>query len=81
MAVETINAIRSVMEAVTIARQARRDGLVIPITPCVQVDPEGKVITCSKVDPNLSTLCTDPDGLLSTQKGMECPLQRGLLRK
>lgn len=80
MTVETINAIRSVGEAVTVARQAQRAGLALPITPC-RTDMGGKVVICPNVDPKLSTLCTNPDGLLSSQKGLECPLQRGLLHK
>lgn len=77
MSVETGSTIRSITEAITAARQAKRAGLVIPIEPCVKMGSEGKVITCSNVDPTLSTLCTDSDGI--DGRTLQCPKQRGQL--
>lgn len=79
---ENTVAVRSVTEAIIVARQAIRDHQVIPISPCVQVDSAGAVMRiCPKLDQTGRTLCKDPDGPLPTNGRLECPLQYGQLTK
>jgi|GEM_PF-3510979 hypothetical protein len=79
MTVENLVAMRSIAEAVVIARKAQGTGAAIPISPCVKVDQKGQTITCSNLDPTLKTLCTDPDGLMTERGVLVCPKQRGTL--
>lgn len=74
MTVEIQHAISSITEAKLVARKAEG---IIPIAPCVQIDSEEQ----AKICPNLDKikLCTDPDGVLSDGKVLQCPKQRGSL--
>lgn len=79
MAVENGREISSITEAMILVKRAKRGEEVLSIFPCVQVDDKDKEIKCPKLDPTLDTLCKHPDGLLSTGRIVECPLQNGVL--
>lgn len=70
--------IHSIREAVMIIRQAIRDGRDIPVAPCARPDSTGRIITCPKLDLKAGN-CTDSDGPLPSNGGLECPLQKGRL--
>ncbi|MBU1032189.1 hypothetical protein KKE03_04710 [Patescibacteria group bacterium] len=80
MSTENGTAIRSLTEAVILARQAKKDGRVIPIVPCVRLDSTtGSVNICPNMDPKLVTLCKDPDGVMLDNGALQCPMQKGTL--
>ena len=79
MTIENLEIIRSVTEAIIAARQAQKAGLIIPIEPCVQVSTTGGISTCKDLDPQLGTLCKNPEGVIPDGRAVLCPRQKGQL--
>lgn len=71
--------LKSIIQTIVTIRQAKESDKSIVMNPCMQTDAAGNIKYCPKYNQKPSIICSDSDGLLSMNDGLECPLQKGAL--
>lgn len=77
--VATHEVIQSVPQAMALLAQMAGGGSV-RIEPCVNPGPRDSTLMCRYVDPKMGCAERAVGGLLAGSQGVECPIQRGVLR-